>query len=94
MILPTVSLHNVFFLEYANATCSFEEPCQWRIYSNGIWRWTIRSGSTGTRDTGPTGDHTTGTGIYVFSLISVFVLGPCTFICLLHSTQCVPYLSI
>nr|KAG5686049.1 hypothetical protein BaRGS_028427 [Batillaria attramentaria] len=48
--------------------CDFEDPglCGWSQDENDDFDWTWTSGGTPTTDTGPDGDHTTGSGHYIF----------------------------
>lgn len=46
-------------------SCDFESSCSgWQ--STGQHKWKVRSGSTPSGGTGPTGDHTTGAGQYTY----------------------------
>ncbi|XP_058250824.1 MAM and LDL-receptor class A domain-containing protein 1 [Hemibagrus wyckioides] len=47
--------------------CSFEEDlCSWVHGSTGEFHWLRKSGPTETVNTGPAGDHTSGTGYYLY----------------------------
>ncbi|CAL9689269.1 unnamed protein product [Knipowitschia caucasica] len=47
--------------------CSFEDGlCTWSQGAEDNLDWTLGSGPTGTPNTGPTGDHTTGKGKYLY----------------------------
>ncbi|XP_061879772.1 MAM and LDL-receptor class A domain-containing protein 1 isoform X1 [Entelurus aequoreus] len=47
--------------------CTFEDSlCDWLQGADDDLDWTIRSGPTDTPNTGPAGDHTTGTGNYLY----------------------------
>ncbi|KAK3546332.1 hypothetical protein QTP70_025671, partial [Hemibagrus guttatus] len=47
--------------------CSFEEDlCRWVHGSTGEFHWLRKSGPTETVNTGPAGDHTSGTGYYLY----------------------------
>jgi len=44
-------------------SCTFEEDlCGWTLGTEGELDWLTNSGPTDAPDTGPPGDHTTGTG--------------------------------
>ncbi|XP_068456117.1 zonadhesin [Clinocottus analis] len=47
--------------------CNFEEDlCQWNQLLTDVFDWTRHSGSTPTMMTGPSSDHTTGVGHYLY----------------------------
>ena len=50
--------------------CEFENGlCSWVNVQNDQLDWTRRSGSTPSKDTGPSGDHTSGDGnIFIMDL--------------------------
>ena len=49
-------------------SCDFEvDTCAWNDTAPDGYTWTRRSGSTPTPNTGPSGDHTTGSGYYLFT---------------------------
>ncbi|XP_069102235.1 MAM domain-containing protein 2-like [Argopecten irradians] len=51
----------------ADDPCDFEkDTCSWVQDTTDNFDWTLNSGSTPSLDTGPNGDHTTGTGHYLF----------------------------
>lgn len=51
----------------STAGCSFEEHlCRWIQGSTEDFLWLRKSGPTETVNTGPAGDHTSGTGIYLY----------------------------
>lgn len=50
----------------ASFSCNFENKCGFKQNINDKFDWTVRSGSTPSRNTGPSGDHTTGQGKYSF----------------------------
>ncbi|MCJ8731789.1 hypothetical protein PDJAM_G00203590 [Pangasius djambal] len=51
----------------STAGCSFEEDlCRWVQGSTGDFYWLRKSGPTETVNTGPAGDHTSGTGYYLY----------------------------
>ncbi len=39
----------------------------WTQATNDTWDWTVHSGGTTSGSTGPSGDHTTGSGIYLYT---------------------------
>ncbi|XP_022096405.1 MAM and LDL-receptor class A domain-containing protein 1-like [Acanthaster planci] len=50
-----------------NVSCDFETPlCSWNDDPSGDFLWTRKRGSTPSSGTGPSGDHTTGNGYYVY----------------------------
>ncbi|XP_022097777.1 MAM and LDL-receptor class A domain-containing protein 2-like [Acanthaster planci] len=51
-----------------NATCDFEASlCSWQQARDDQFDWTRYQGSTPSVDTGPSGDHTTGSGYYIYT---------------------------
>ncbi|CAF4086941.1 unnamed protein product, partial [Rotaria sordida] len=47
--------------------CDFEmDFCSWTTNGLGDFNWTRTSSTTPSTDTGPSGDHTTGTGYYIY----------------------------
>ncbi|XP_028831423.1 MAM and LDL-receptor class A domain-containing protein 1 [Denticeps clupeoides] len=73
---PTVALDDVTFVNCETSYqppdlpllgCSFEEDlCGWTLDASGDLDWQRESGPTGSANTGPTGDHTSGRGHYVY----------------------------
>ena len=52
-----------------NATCDFEVSlCSWTQARDDGFDWSRYQGSTPSVDTGPSGDHTTGSGMIGMSL--------------------------
>nr|XP_054757010.1 MAM and LDL-receptor class A domain-containing protein 2-like [Lytechinus pictus] len=61
---------------YDTVTCDFEMSlCGWVQETNDDYDWTRYAGSTSSASTGPTSDHTTGTGYYIYFEASSGVLG-------------------
>uniref|UniRef100_A0A8C6TCS7 MAM domain-containing protein n=1 Tax=Neogobius melanostomus TaxID=47308 RepID=A0A8C6TCS7_9GOBI len=57
----------LFCIAWSSIGCSFEDGlCSWLQGAEDNLDWTLGSGSTGTPNTGPTGDHTTGNGKYLY----------------------------
>ncbi|XP_058957005.2 astacin [Pocillopora verrucosa] len=50
----------------ASFSCNFDDDCGFTQNKNDKFDWTPRSGSTPSRNTGPSGDHTTGNGKYSY----------------------------
>ena len=49
-------------------SCDFEvDTCAWTDTAPDGFSWTRRSGGTPSSSTGPSGDHTTGSGFYLFT---------------------------
>ena len=51
------------------------DTCSWTETSVGSFKWTWTEGQTPDTNTGPTGDHTTGTGKYLYIDASSGVTG-------------------
>ncbi|CAL8320128.1 unnamed protein product, partial [Arctogadus glacialis] len=72
----TVALDDISFVNceasfqppaLSNYSCTFEEGlCGWEQGSQGQLEWLRTSGPTDTPNTGPSGDHTNGTGKYLY----------------------------
>ena len=53
-------------------SCDFEvDTCAWTDTAPDGFSWTRRSGGTPSSSTGPSGDHTTGSGYYLYTEASV-----------------------
>nr|XP_039270832.1 MAM and LDL-receptor class A domain-containing protein 1-like [Styela clava] len=53
------------------SSCEFEcdfdsDTCSWNDASNGAFKWVAGSGASASENTGPPGDHTSGTGTYMY----------------------------
>jgi hypothetical protein len=48
---------------------------KWTPIDAGTYRWQAETGATGSSGTGPTADHTSGTGTYIYSEASSGILG-------------------
>lgn len=63
MLGPLSTLWFDFFLSPASGTCDFEGGlCGYTHDTNAEFEWTNNTGPTYSRNTGPIGDHSTGTG--------------------------------
>ncbi|XP_039517193.1 MAM and LDL-receptor class A domain-containing protein 1 isoform X2 [Pimephales promelas] len=52
---------------YCSINCDFERDiCAWTQLANDVFDWTRHRGSTPTSMTGPSSDHTTGSGFYMY----------------------------
>ncbi|XP_072042533.1 uncharacterized protein [Amphiura filiformis] len=53
----------------APAICTFSNPplCGYTQATDDDFDWTWHSGGTSSSDTGPSGDHTTGSGLYIYT---------------------------
>lgn len=65
-----VPLH-VYFSDSAypeDTRCSFDKGslCGWSQSTEDTFDWIVNSGMTGSSGTGPNGDHTTGSGEYIY----------------------------
>lgn len=50
-----------------NISCTFENGlCNWNQALDDDFQWTVKNGSTPSPGTGPSGDHTSGTGQYIY----------------------------
>ena len=59
----------LFFVAIAGFNCTFERNlCSWTQDNTDQFDWTRTSGSTPSSSTGPSVDHTTGTGKWLFSV--------------------------
>ncbi|KAJ8022720.1 MAM and LDL-receptor class A domain-containing protein 2 [Holothuria leucospilota] len=64
--MPQLS-NQVVILSSDNITCTFEDgTCGFYDLVDDDFDWTRHQGSTLSTDTGPSGDHTTGTGYYMY----------------------------
>ncbi|XP_071486324.1 MAM and LDL-receptor class A domain-containing protein 1-like [Diadema antillarum] len=51
----------------AGISCAFDTMCGWTHDSSDQFDWTIYSGPTASLNTGPSRDHTTGSGSYIYT---------------------------
>uniref|UniRef100_A0A8C2EF89 MAM domain-containing protein n=1 Tax=Cyprinus carpio TaxID=7962 RepID=A0A8C2EF89_CYPCA len=56
-----------FFTPACSISCDFEKDiCAWTQLATDVFDWTRHRGSTPTSMTGPSSDHTTGSGFYLY----------------------------
>ncbi|XP_048257191.1 protein crumbs-like isoform X1 [Haliotis rufescens] len=61
-------IHNGVCFNDNGVTCNFDAGlCGWVQSGNDVFDWTRFQGATGSTDTGPSGDHTSGSGYYMYT---------------------------
>ena len=70
----TIHEHKKFFsVAIVGFNCTFERNlCSWTQDNTDQFDWTRTSGSTPSSSTGPSVDHTTGTGKWMFSVLLLY----------------------